>query len=78
MLPTGCSTNETTSLLTFVEHLEFSECMSFKYVILFSYGKLESIYIIQDTLHILEVMHIALRKRRYIYAFLTEHLEFQE
>ena len=69
MLSTGCSTNEITSLLIFVEHLEFSECVSFKYVILFSYGKLES------TLHFLEVMHIALRKKRYMYAFMTEHLE---
>ena len=52
--------------------------MRFRYEILFSCGKLESTYIIQDTLYFLEAMYIMLRKKCYIYAFLTEHLEFQE
>ena len=50
----------------------------FKHVIWFRFGKLESVYIIQDTLYFLEAMCIVLRKRCHIYAFLTEHLKFQE
>ena len=50
----------------------------FKHVIWFRFGKLESVYIIQDALYFLEAMCIVLRKRCHIYAFLTEHLKFQE
>ena len=49
-----------------------------RYAIWFSCGKLESTYISQDTLNFLEGMYMVLGKRCYIYASMTEHVEFEE